>query len=75
MNQTTQTKTKPTPFEVLISLTDEQGSSGSRRLVQDLPQPADIISKRALNRFLPFSKQMRLIQSKAETSDGRWSPI
>ena len=57
----------PTPFDVLISLTDDGNKSDSTCIVQEAPSPTEFISKRALNRFIPFSKQMRLIRSKAQT--------
>lgn len=57
---------KPTPFDVLISLTDGQSSDEASTLLQDAPSP-EFLSKRALNRFIPFSSQMRLIRDKAQT--------
>ena len=58
---------KPTPFEVLISLTDDQSSNDTSGIVSDAPPPSDFMSKRALNRFIPFSAQMRVIRNKAQT--------
>ena len=58
---------KPTPFDVLISLTDDLNSNEPDGIVQNAPHPLDFISKRALNRFIPFSKQMRVIYNKART--------
>ena len=53
----------PTPLDVLISLVgEEDGSNGT------FPPPDGIISKRALNRFLPFAAQMKSIRQKAGTA-------
>lgn len=57
----------PTPFDVLISLSDDQNSNDASGVISDAPSPLDSMSKRALNRFVPFSKQMRLIQRKAQS--------
>lgn len=57
----------PTPFDVLISLTDDRNRCDSTCIVHEAPSPTEFISKRALNRFIPFSKQMRLIRNKAQT--------
>ena len=57
---------RPTPFDVLISLTDAQHSNEPSRLAKDVPSPSETMSKRALNRFLPFSMQIRLIRSEAQ---------
>jgi hypothetical protein len=56
---------RPTPFDVLLSLTDEHHINDPSGLVNDAPSPSETMSKRALNRFLPFSTQMHLIRSKA----------
>lgn len=57
---------KPTPFDVLLSLTDDKSGNDASGMMQDAPQPSEFISKRALNRFIPFSSQMRLIRNKAQ---------
>lgn len=57
---------KPTPFDLLLSLSAASENSASD-LVPDLPSPENSMSKRALNRFVPFSKQMRGMKEKAYT--------
>ena len=55
---------RPTPLEILISLADGDPSSPSI-LAQGSPEATTFITKRALNKFLPFSRQMRAIREKA----------
>jgi hypothetical protein len=54
----------PTPLEILISLSDGDTSAPSI-LAQGSPEATTFITKRALNKFLPFSRQMRSIREKA----------
>eukprot|EP00980_Cylindrotheca_fusiformis_P014200 scaffold3736_cov103-Cylindrotheca_fusiformis.AAC.2 len=59
-------KPRLTPLDVLISMTD--GEVDSTYILEDgAPEASVFISKRALNRFLPFSAQMRAIRNKAQT--------
>jgi ATP-dependent exoDNAse (exonuclease V) beta subunit len=55
---------RPTPFDILISLTDGETSAPSM-LAQGSPEATTFITKRALNKFLPFSRQMRSVRQKA----------
>ena len=55
-----------TQLDVLISLTDEESNAPSL-LERGAPEPSVFISKRALNKFLPFSRQIRDIRSKANS--------
>jgi DNA helicase-2/ATP-dependent DNA helicase PcrA len=57
--------TRPTPLDILISLTHGEEPGEDVRLVEDAPAITDFVTKRALNRFIPFSKQMRFIHHKA----------
>jgi ATP-dependent exoDNAse (exonuclease V) beta subunit len=55
---------RPTRLDILISMTDgENGSAYS--LADGAPEASVFLSKRALNNFLPFSRQMRIIRTKA----------
>jgi ATP-dependent exoDNAse (exonuclease V) beta subunit len=59
-------KPRLTPLDVLISMKD--GDSNSPFILEEgAPEAAVFISKRAMNRFLPFSAQMRAIRDKAHS--------
>eukprot|EP00978_Attheya_sp_CCMP212_P039997 scaffold213690_cov47-Attheya_sp.AAC.1 len=64
----------PSPLDVLLSLS-------SRETIPDnsngMPPPGDAMSTRAINRFIPFSSQMRTLRSSAqrETVSGLLSTI
>jgi len=59
------TKKRPTPLELLISMTDGESSNSEPILELGCPEASALIPKRALNKFLPFSKQMRKIKEKS----------
>ncbi|KAL3911338.1 MAG: hypothetical protein SGILL_007318, partial [Bacillariaceae sp.] len=63
---------RPTPLDVLVSISDESGASvnpGAYVFPDNAPQALDCISKRALKSFVAFSSKMRDICAKArETS-------
>lgn len=59
-------KPRLTPLDVLISMTDGE-SSAPYLLEEGAPDASVFISKRAMNRFLPFSAQMRGLRSKAHS--------
>lgn len=54
---------RPSKLDILISMAEENGS-----LDIGAPAPADSIPKRALNNFLPFAKQMKILLQKAYKS-------
>jgi ATP-dependent exoDNAse (exonuclease V) beta subunit len=59
-------KPRLTPLDVLISMAD--GESNSPYILEaGAPEASVFISKRAMNRFLPFSAQMRAIRDKANS--------
>lgn len=60
------TKKRPTPLDLVISMTDGESNSVSI-LEPGAPEASTSIPKRALNKFLPFSSQMRKIREKAAT--------
>ena len=51
-----------TPLDILISLSDDDGERRSSPFVS----PEGFLSKRMLNRLLPFSAQMKMLQRKAQ---------
>ena len=51
---------RPSPLDLLRALTDD-----TVELIPELPDPKDIISTRALNRFLPFSELMGAMYKQA----------
>jgi ATP-dependent exoDNAse (exonuclease V) beta subunit len=55
---------RPTPLDILISLVDGETSAPSV-LAQGSPEATTFITKRALNKFLPFSRQMRSVRETA----------
>lgn len=55
-----------TPLDILISMTDDESGS-SYILAEGAPEASVFISKRALNNFLPFSRQMREIRHRAHS--------
>jgi ATP-dependent exoDNAse (exonuclease V) beta subunit len=57
-------QSRPTPLDILISFTDLESKSPSI-LAEGAPEASVAISKRALNNFLPFSRQMREIRAKS----------
>ncbi|CAJ1969552.1 unnamed protein product [Cylindrotheca closterium] len=61
------TKKRPTPLELLVAMTDAESSDSEPILAPGAPEASASIPKRALNKFLPFSKQMRKIREKAST--------
>ncbi|KAL3944885.1 MAG: hypothetical protein SGBAC_001030 [Bacillariaceae sp.] len=58
---------RPTPLEVLISMTDGE-SNDEPTLAPGSPEASFSIPKRALNKFLPFSTKMRKIREKASST-------
>jgi DNA helicase-2/ATP-dependent DNA helicase PcrA len=57
-------QSRPTPLDILISFTDLESTSPSI-LAEGAPEASVAISKRALNNFMPFSRQMREIRAKS----------
>ena len=55
----------PSPFELLLAMTDEAAFEP----IPGTPVAADCLATRALNKFLPFSKQMNLLNHEAQTAD------
>jgi DNA helicase-2/ATP-dependent DNA helicase PcrA len=53
------------PLDVLISMTEGETGEPVTLLQDGAPTPDVFISKRAVNNFLPFSRQMRILRDKA----------
>jgi superfamily I DNA/RNA helicase len=56
-----------TYLDILVSLS-QQGEGGEKghSLAADLPPPEVVMSKRTLNRLLPFSSQMQMLRTRAK---------